>query len=140
MKVTELRIGNWVMFVPDNDKKYKNRRPVQIFELFSEDGFGALDKGRILSFCNESPTAEGIPLTPEILLACGFEYEDMEDDSPYERWVCKDYKQLWVWNYNKSKEWMFCLGDGFEQGDYKYLHQLQNLYFCLTGQELTVTL
>lgn len=78
----------------------------------------------------------GVDLSPEILEKCGFEYEDMGDESPYERWVCKEYTELWVWNFN-DKEWVFCLGDGFQQDGFHYLHQLQNLYYFLVGEELT---
>ncbi len=77
----------------------------------------------------------GLPLTPEILLACGFEF----DGELYE--------------YTKGGDLRFTLEDGIlvpheyytsqpftEKAYPKYLHQLQNIIFALTGEELDVKL
>ena len=67
---------------------------------------------------------EPIPLTPEILEKCGL-------NSP-----------LAVLSHNRDfvitgTEYDY---NGVYIGKIEYLHQLQNLYFALTGQELTVNL
>lgn len=67
---------------------------------------------------------EPIPLTPEILEKCGFE---------------KGEKGFWFTGgieYNLEKN----LLEGFGYCLIEYLHQLQNLYFALTGEELQITL
>lgn len=125
MKAQELRIGNCVMF--------------RDIEHQITGTWGDKIKFGPMSFWSNETEVFPIPLTPEILRACTFEYEDMGDDSPYERWICKDYNELWVWNYN-NEEWMICLGNGFEQGGFHSLHQLQNLYHALTNTELQISL
>ena len=75
-----------------------------------------------------------IVLTPEILEKCGFDY-----DASYE--------------VPKVQKGNFILWDGFDGSfganfggltrldvSVQYLHQLQNLYFALTGEELEVKL
>lgn len=70
----------------------------------------------------------GIPLTPEILEKCGF--------------VMHKTSQLWrkdnfyLHHYLISdNEYCFKYSD-FTSSSIQYLHQLQNLYFALTGEEL----
>ena len=84
--------------------------------------------------------AEPIPLTEEILLKFGF--KEVEG----ERW-CDTHEEFEECNY-------YCLGafkiyynpetDKFEDDslydfnvNLKYVHSLQNIYFALTGEELT---
>lgn len=71
-----------------------------------------------------------IELTEEILLKCGF----VKDIETSYRWYLDEY-------------FTYDLDDGgfkFEgiwiEPLIKYLHQLQNLYFCLTGKELEIKL
>ena len=110
MKANELRIGNWVYH------KGANFEPIQI------------DKGEQIDGCE---FAEPIPLTPEILEKCCIKdvwiknsWKVVEDISGGESfgWSMK------VRNANYDKEIEFAY--------FKYLHQLQNLYFALTGFEL----
>lgn len=80
---------------------------------------------------------EGIPLTPEILEKCGFvktlsgSYTIMDEDC----WLTTI-----IGGYNYSKCYSSNTGEFFEVGQVKYLHQLQNLYFALTGEELNIQL
>lgn len=98
---------------------------------------------------------EPIPLTEEILLKCGFE----ESDSNYkiklsihediESWLMCFDNDSWCGNKGYSlglhtkddEDAAYCTETLFhDYGEPWDLHQLQNLYFALTGQELTVTL
>ena len=51
------------------------------------------------------------------------------NDTSEIQWYC------YIRNYNKGGEDDFCQ----IRKDLKYVHQLQNLYFALTGEELTVS-
>lgn len=112
MKISELRIGNWVT-----------------------DGFGNCVKVTgIISENNTSgyktETLKPIPLTAELLAKIGFE------ECIYPNGGCMVRRD--------DKYFVFSgLGDaesyGFEV-KLKYLHQLQNLYHALTGEELTVSM
>ena len=69
-----------------------------------------------------------IPLTEEWLLKAGFEFKGKR--------ISKDWFYLW----NDENRIVFALAEmQDETGTYleiKYVHQLQNLYFALTGKEL----
>lgn len=72
-----------------------------------------------------------IPLTEEWLLKLGFDLINNE----YHQSRNHDLKLHWTVNKNKLipefNEKRFVTGY-----DFKYVHQLQNLYFALTGEEL----
>lgn len=73
-----------------------------------------------------------IPITPEILERCGFEYIDM----PVNGYA--DDKHLCYQQIDGTIVFMpFCTDDKDCHIHINYLHQLQNLYFALTNQELT---
>lgn len=115
MKASELRINNWIK--DGND-----------FEQITIDHLSCLNSGR----CEFEP----IPLTEEWLLKFGFEYSSFYGN----------YK-IKAGNYSNSiklyeGEWCYN-NDDSDAGCYfvttiKYVHQLQNLYFALTNEELTI--
>lgn len=81
-----------------------------------------------------------IPLTPEILEKAGFE---KIGDNGYIIYEFEDEK-----NANEGF-YVECEGDGYAyyypsntamDVQINYLHQLQNLFFCLTGEELKINL
>lgn len=71
---------------------------------------------------------DGIPLTPELLKRCGFE---KGINNP-------DYHDLRFFVLTKIEEGYRLRNCDYPGRDIKYLHQLQNLYFALTGEELTI--
>lgn len=128
IKTEELRIGNWVLR-GDLVKDYENSEsPIKLVpnkietiqELFDYNDF------------------EPIPLTEELLLKCGFE------ECGYELLFWEHDKISFQfsginWADSDNPEYQFL---NFECGKAKiyYLHQLQNLYFALTGEELNIDL
>lgn len=115
IKASELRIGNWLTLEYLNGKK----RNVQIIEIGIKDDF--------LNF-------EPIPLTPEILEACGFEREGITslslDGFPLYLKIIENSVECWGFHYVGKLIKIPC----------QHLHQLQNLFFALTGEELRVEL
>lgn len=107
IKANELRIGNLV-----------NRQGSELIvngcdiKWFQEDSYNGL---------------EPIPLTEEILLKCGFKLAI--DENIY---TLHDTIELTQTDYGNS----FYFMGNFIKSDIKHLHQLQNLYFALTGEEL----
>lgn len=114
MEAKELRMGNWV------DAEYSHWIKVSILDLVNIE--------------SNPESFYPIPLTPKILEKCG-------------------------WVENKEMMFTFILPNGYftcipqpsanafiikYKNDHiakiKYLHQLQNLYFALTGEELEVKL
>ena len=79
-----------------------------------------------------------IPLTEEWLLKFGFELdEDLGDMIYYKlgKWVvCFDHEDL-SFNHQLNSG-ITCLI--YDNNCFQHVHQLQNLYFALTGKELTI--
>jgi hypothetical protein len=122
MKANELRIGNWV-YIPQT----KTNEQIGVIE---ENG-RFLTKGYKTSY-SSIECSRPIPLTEEWLLRFGF-----EDDRDNLMVLRKDVFEFFfdkkdICGVNLYEKW-----DGnFLCGDIQYVHQLQNLYFALTGEEL----
>jgi hypothetical protein len=116
---SELRIGNWY----DHNGKHCQVSPNTILEVW------------------ESPRkwVQPIPLTPEILEKCGFEWEDIETHT--DKTTRGLYKSILMMLPATSNCW-YAAPFGYPLSLHRtlYLHQLQNLYFALTGEELEVKL
>lgn len=83
---------------------------------------------------------DGIPLTSEILEKCGFSYDR---NYGYNISLVKLSKRLNIpfdSMYNARLIRKYYNGFMTISENIKYLHQLQNLYFILTGEELTVNI
>ena len=133
MKANELRLNNYV-------KAFKT-----YWQIDNTD-FSNLEK---------IETYEFIPLTEEILLKCGFvkvKNKDKEGLREYightaqkaryaifgtDIFITKVDKRGLLW---RSIECDFMVLFYHKSIPIKYLHQLQNLYFTLTGQELEINL
>lgn len=115
MKATELRIGNFIFL----GKRVLKIEPNHISNLYYDKETEKL----------VSP----IPLTEEWLLKFGFyDWIDVLDGSF--NWK-KGYVNLSVY---EIIGFCFNYDDGNEYINIKYVHQLQNLYFALTGEELKI--
>lgn len=123
MRVEELRIGNYVKF-----------DGVVEITCISNDGdcyYAPVDQGEYLDEFTDIRHFEPIPLTPEVLEACGFKYFDNIED----------------WGYENDGIRISDFDDYFyldlldQQGidlEIRSAHQLQNLYYAITGKELTI--
>jgi mannosyltransferase OCH1-like enzyme len=119
MKANEVRVGNWY------------------------DQFGNYHQftGSIIRDLEKAPETQiwckPIPLTEEWLLRFGF------NQSNYELY-CERHEEMELRNrYNKffieieeEENMNFVLAIGDEKIDFEFVHQLQNIYFALTGEEL----
>lgn len=75
---------------------------------------------------------EPIPLTPEILQKAGFE----KDGNGF----CLSDKMSLSLAVTKNGGYLACWRDRSLNFVINHLHQLQNLYFALTGEELSIEL
>ena len=117
MKVTELRINNWVQFK-------HTETPVRVdlgdFVMAREYKDERLDD------------YEPIPLTEEWLLKFGFnKVSDIWEFWKNSGWDLRQHKL-------ENKWWLFYVGQDLDCVRIDYVNQLQNLYFALTGEELTI--
>lgn len=112
IQANELRIGNWV---------YQNQR----------NDFVRIDGGDIWNIQSNIITEKDIkpiPLTPEILEKAGFK----------ESLISKDYIYKGFMMLHKTEGYMCSPFDFMKK--VTYVHELQNLYFALTGEELNIEL
>lgn len=132
MNARELRIGNWILDT-DNGDEY------QVVEI-TENGFVA---GPMEVYPAGMEGNYGIPLTAEWLTRFGFKESsnNLVFDHPAPAIPENEYKDLGTcypaFFFNKRPEvqkWMDC----HTRVTVEYVHQLQNLYFALTGSELTL--
>ena len=93
---------------------------------------GLIDDGYY--YKTEISKLHGIPLTPEILEKCGFRRHDNYFNHD-------NFDGFHILRYHDG-ECVIELGDQFHilSAPFSFLHQLQNLYFALTGKELTIIL
>lgn len=118
INVKELRIGNWVQW---------EYYPMEVTEI-TETGF--LANHEIHPNQEELEDAEGIPLDEEILEKCGLTkgWNDLGGEQALE--VDLEINILYLQPIDG------CSGGHMFRVPCEYLHQLQNLYFALTGKEL----
>jgi len=119
MKAEELRIGNLVLIPYNKSNKQEGFYEATISQI---GDFGAYIKPE---------DYEPILLTEEWLLKFGFEWKQIKDLSSY------TLPKLELYHYSSNNNKIF-----FEYADgeveLKYVHQLQNLYWVLCGEELTI--
>lgn len=134
IQANELRIGNWLLF----DSHISKPEYIQVTARF----FSGLAGGRPLS--ELSPDDEisiyhnPIPLTPEILEKAGF---GLLKKATTQKWVKYGIHPFELKIGAKRDSYPFYLqGYKFYPYPLYYLHQLQNLYFALTGNELKISL
>jgi hypothetical protein len=107
----ELRIGNYLSII--------GITPIKI------------DAQRILSISNGDTDYQQIPINEEWLLKFGFEKMGLYYHFPDSFFKLEQYK-------NKNAFWLRSGTEHLDCVRINYVHQLQNLYFALTGTELTL--
>jgi hypothetical protein len=120
MKENELRIGSWV------------KHPAAVWSHRTEvQGYGYVefqweehDWAGIAECTINLEDVKPIPLTEEWLVKFGFEYSDLNGDSGL--WKIPPFQI-----YGKYNQFIYDY-----RLDVNYVHQLQNLYFALTYEEL----
>jgi hypothetical protein len=112
--INELRLGNWVDNV--GDKEYVTALAVNFLATNGQIG---IDIEKVYP----------IPLTPDILEKCGFRYMEELNGLHYKGHVV--FKTI-------SGDWIIDIERKGLLINIYTLHQLQNLYFALTGDELQI--
>jgi hypothetical protein len=126
MKLNELRIGNYIKLML-NDEEFA------IIQVTLND-LDAVD--------NKKGVYEPLPLTEDWLLKHGFSVKNFDYSIPI-----SECKVVWLTLIPQDEEcsaYSVCVTQTDEDeedqnaflSDISYVHQLQNLYFALTGKEL----
>lgn len=147
IQANELRIGNWVYPNEENATPWKIQGVLNDEMIY----FGLTYGNRREEIC--ASQLDPIPLTPEILLACGFIKRTWGKPDPWDQYGDSyglgHYDTNYVLHRSWEKEPDWCVGiectDANEDINYisehfcwniKYLHELQNLWLILTKEEL----
>lgn len=149
----ELRIGNKVKVTISND--------AGIYEVLAIPAWGMNDDGDgkeplvLIDRCPKQLVPESklkpISLTPEILIAAGFENDGGEfqhpDNTDFDLMFYCSENGLWcAYNFGDRKTSVPFVETTLGVvslpicNPFKYVHQLQNLYFALTQTEITINL
>jgi hypothetical protein len=130
MKPEELRIGNWVHH--EIRWSYRQLGAIHSFDFqWDDEDWHALGE-RTIDLNEISP----IPLTEEWLKKFGF--KDPPKNGMAYRMNINSSDELCWYRQDDSLRYQ-TQGSGFTRNfGIKYVHQLQNLYYALTGNELTI--
>lgn len=131
IKTGDIMVGNWVNVLPHN-------KPSQIIEIKSgrpdyKDYVRISSPDLETKFATEIENIKGIPLTEDILIKAGF---GLFNNGVFAR---KDLERpaLLMFSYSVNRKNIYCEIMGWRI-ECKYLHQLQNLFKSLTGNDLKI--
>jgi hypothetical protein len=121
--VNELRIGNKVLVKYKEDEVGYGEDVISTIESIQSQ------KVRIKEdeYWHRCEDIEGVVLTSEILEKCGFVKQN-------------GYPYKFLYGYLRLRNSVFFFKYHDIEIEILYLHQLQNLYFALTGEELNIQL
>jgi hypothetical protein len=127
MKANELRIGNLVMYFKDTPNKVIGLANGKLYVRYDDDKY----------FMTELEDASPIPLTEEWLIKFGFGdaritdrlYTRKKTDGFYGFYINKETMSYCTFDYEGTIDDIIKI---------EYVHQLQNLYFAVTNEELTM--
>lgn len=114
----------------------------KVIEIYTQKVLCQLPGGKLDVY--EAKHLNYIPLTPEWLQRFGF--INNHSDNKGTRWAIYvgNTAAIFTIHINDKATFVKYYPDGFDNDAYwmpvkaEYIHQLQNLYFALTGEELTI--
>lgn len=115
-------------------------KDLRVGNLLNKDGIVVcIDARSILDISynySEACKYKPIPLTPEILLKGGFVGHYMGKSFGGATYSVYKLKGIWVYVYSDGRLRVYSGSGSKEHKWILYVHQLQNLYYSLTGEEL----
>jgi hypothetical protein len=134
MKPTEFRIGNLL------EEKLTGTL-LKVVDI-NESGFATYVIDRSKYPMTDGWQAQPIPLTPELLEKCGFVRSQDEDENSL---TLVNGRKTFKWVEGNDGDYFLiyqtdCGLDYNTAFELEHLHELQNLYFPLTGEELEINL
>lgn len=128
MKTNELRLGNWI----EEESYGKRSIPMQVVAIFEDSVYLDFEGNEGDVWEEEDKNLLGIPLTEEVLKNCCTK---------------KHFGYFALKELNGNVELQPIRGGGYNlffAGRYihpiRFVHELQNIYFILTGEELDIKL
>jgi hypothetical protein len=132
VKPDELRLGNWILEAGEPSIVYSlGSGGTSFWEL--NDIHVHKETGRVLE--THEDRFSSIPLTHEMLEACGFKADPEFDTWRKGQFDVDKVHGGWWWTLDDRGD-----NEGTKQRELKSLHHLQNIYFQIEGKELTLSL
>ncbi|WP_312697063.1 hypothetical protein [Sphingobacterium mizutaii] len=140
MEANELRIGNTIT--------HQNNNGIYLVTVLEtlKNGVNVKTNLQLGEWFLRYEEVQGTPLTEEWLLKFGFKRNLLDSHNPEEGYyfslkISDDrYCDLYFITGDKNGFTEVCLFPYEERFRYRYVHQIHNLYFGLTGEELEVTI
>jgi hypothetical protein len=134
----ELRFGNFIKYYDEIVQVYGTKG---LYVFVPVPVIGEDDKEYTLEEV-AFPAIEPIPLTPELLEKCGFVRSQDEDENSL---TLVNGRKTFKWVEGNDDDYFLiyqtdCGLDYNTAFELEHLHQLQNLYYALTGEELEINL
>lgn len=136
----DLRLGNCIKLEYEEfnnyseDSQIDHNNNIWVVESIREDDIWVYNSIENISHTDNTYTFEPIQLTEEILLKCGFK---KHLDTIFIHWS----KEGGMFEISTRLPYgSFGLWVNGTLGCFQYVHQLQNLYFALTNEELQINL
>lgn len=120
--IEQLRVGNLLM-----DSESETLRVQSIIRWPDKCFLHSLDEETLCEI--ECEDLNPVPLSHEILKACGFEFS-------FGSWTRKDDEDMNLIVEFAGSHCQLTTQSGYVGNPFKYLHQLQNLFYALTSTEL----
>ena len=132
-KPQELRIGNLI-----NDT---NDFTMQVVGLFKDEVLLDFEgnQGDVFVYTGkELEVLKPIPITEEYLIRLGFQRKSRGKDFVWvhDYYMFSNVKSGWYFDFRFDGLINFCFGKLFVK-EFRFVHQLQNFYFDMTGDEIT---
>lgn len=147
ISINELRVGNYFYVNLKDEKVLEIRNDGVIYDSYYttdnvHDGVQReMYKAKLIPVMAPFEDMEPITLTPKMLeYKCGF-YYDEEVGLFKVKNTDAVIRELISIKYNFYRD-EFCLSDNFTMNSmpFRYLHQLQNIFFFIAGKELEINL
>lgn len=128
IKANELRLFNWVL---------RDGYVSEIQALIGEDNLSLLDRERGINTYRNDGYLQPINLTAYWLNKMGFDRWPEEDGNGYSAYR-EPFGTVSVFLNDMGHCCAHYCGTAISQNHPQFVHQLQNLYFALAGEELTI--
>lgn len=130
IKASELRVGNIVLYTEDNDE-------LPVLKIDGDSKMVCLDLLLGLNMEVNERDIDPIPLIPKWLGRMGFVKNTREEwDGPK---IELEHSLEWFTIKGYGPSSFMLMGSEWTMGKpFQYVHQLQNLYFAVTGEELII--
>lgn len=131
IKANELRLFNYI---------FRAGHVAEVRAIIGEDNLALIDKQSGIGTYRNDGNCKPIPLTAEWLHKFGITWNNINGSEYYFTTTGLDGLRLDPPTKGEDDGWtpMTPDGDGSIGKEIFFVHQLQNLYFALTGEELTI--